>query len=146
MYPYSYWQIFCDGFYSADPHPGNILVDRYQNKISKQIQKKNLYAIHAFHIPKKNLKSQLPKKKNQSTSKRAVLLDFGLVKELGLETRYYFAKLLVAAAATRRQAGAVNDLCSRRCLAPCAPRKCLCAFQSGSMPASSRPPQPPSVK
>jgi len=48
------------GFYSADPHPGNILVDRH--------------------------------------TKKAVLLDFGLVKELDLATRYHFAKLLVAAA------------------------------------------------
>ena len=31
-------------------------------------------------------------------TKKAVLLDFGLVKELDLETRYHFAKLLVAAA------------------------------------------------
>ena len=53
-------QIFCDGFYSADPHPGNILVD--------------------------------------SATNHAVLLDFGLVKELDGETRYNFAKLLVAAA------------------------------------------------
>ena len=53
-------QIFVDGFYSADPHPGNILVE--------------------------------------IATKRAVLLDFGLTKELSEDARYYFAKLLVAAA------------------------------------------------
>ena len=53
-------QIFVDGFYSADPHPGNIMVSR-------------------------------------STGK-AVLLDFGLTKQIDDTIRLSFAKLLVAAA------------------------------------------------
>lgn len=53
-------QIFVDGFYSADPHPGNIMVSRNDGK--------------------------------------AVLLDFGLTKEIDDTVRLSFAKLLVAAA------------------------------------------------
>jgi aarF domain-containing kinase len=53
-------QIFCDGFFQADCHPGNLLVDR--------------------------------------DTLKPVLLDFGLTKEITESTRFYFAKLLVAAA------------------------------------------------
>ena len=52
-------QIFVDGFYSADPHPGNILVS--------------------------------------TDSRMPVLLDFGLTKELTDDTKYNFARMIVAA-------------------------------------------------